>query len=185
MKETIVIAGLGRCGSSLVMQMLSASGLPTTGEYPDFEDERVALSRTSDFNAAEWQGKAVKLLDLHRYNLNLENSRIVWLSRNERVQAQSISKFGHLMGGLPEYGRSQRRALERALIQDGVKCRRIIEASGQPFMAIRFEDLITRPAEAAERLAEFVGGDAIKMAAVIRKRGTECYQGMLELELCG
>jgi hypothetical protein len=39
----IVVAGLGRCGTSLVMQMLAAAGLPCVGSFPDFEDDRTGI----------------------------------------------------------------------------------------------------------------------------------------------
>lgn len=35
--HTIIVTGFG--GSSLVMQMLEAGGVPVTGEYPAFEHE--------------------------------------------------------------------------------------------------------------------------------------------------
>ena len=33
----LLVAGLGRCGTSLMMQMLAAAGLPCVGEFPAYE----------------------------------------------------------------------------------------------------------------------------------------------------
>lgn len=36
-KPTIFVSGLGRCGSSMTMQMLDAAGIPCIGDYPAYE----------------------------------------------------------------------------------------------------------------------------------------------------
>lgn len=182
--ETIVVAGLGRCGSSLVMQMLAKTGIATTGEYPAFEDERINLPSTASLFAGEWKGKAIKVIDPHRCDLHLDGCRIIWLRRNERQQARSISKFGHMLAGVPEYTRTQLRRLERSLIEDGHKCKQLLRKHAKgPWMELNFDDLVTEPQKSVQRLAEFVGGDAEVMAAVIRNRKPECYPGLLEMEL--
>ena len=68
---TTIVAGLGRCGTSLVMRMLDVAGLPTIGGYPDWEcPETQGLLET---DPAAWRsavdGQAVKLLDAHRWQL--------------------------------------------------------------------------------------------------------------------
>ena len=64
-----IVSGFGRCGSSLVMQMLEAGGMPCSGEYPAFEDEAGNLL-LADMLSLDYmqtlEGKAVKLLDPHR-----------------------------------------------------------------------------------------------------------------------
>ena len=61
----IMVAGLGRCGSSLVMQMLSAAGVPCIGTFPGFEVLDHHRHRADDPHA--WAAiaarKAVKVLD--------------------------------------------------------------------------------------------------------------------------
>ena len=43
----LLICGHGRCGSSLVMQMLAAGGVKCAGKYPDFEPDEVIPARFS------------------------------------------------------------------------------------------------------------------------------------------
>lgn len=183
-KETIIVAGLGRCGSSLVMQMLNAAGIPTTGEYPSFEDDRVNLLSTESLWSGEFKGRAVKILDPHRRDLHLNGCRVIWLRRNERQQARSIVKFFEAATGREcIQNRSALRKLERSLVDDAQACKRVLRANKGPWMELSFEDLILKPQAAAQRLAEFTGGDAETMAAVVRKRGVECYPGLLEIDL--
>jgi hypothetical protein len=166
------------------MQMLAKTGIATTGEYPAFEDERINLPSTASLFAGEWKGKAIKVIDPHRCDLHLDGCRIIWLRRNERQQARSISKFGHMLAGVPEYTRTQLRRLERSLIEDGHKCKQLLRKHAKgPWMELNFDDLVTEPQKSVQRLAEFVGGDAEVMAAVIRNRKPECYPGLLEMEL--
>lgn len=183
--ETILVAGLGRCGSSLVMQMLAAGGVTVTGEYPAFEDERVNLPEASELWIGEWRGKGVKILDPHHASsLPSMSARIIWVIRNGRQQALSVSKFWHLMAGLPRADRRQLRALEANLRRDRGTCVGIFLQKGFPVLPLRFEDLLAAPLSAAKQIVAFIGaGDAPAMADVVRPRGPECYQGLLEVEL--
>lgn len=181
--ETIIVAGLGRCGSSLVMQMLAASGFNMTGNYPAFEDARINQRSTKSLFFGEWKGKAVKVIDPHRYDLATDGCRIVWLSRNEKEQAKSISKFGNMMLGLPEYNRAELRKLEKCLKRDRLKCLQMFKRSGVPFVEISFERLVEKRGEEAYKIARFVGGNVVLMSKVIRDRTAKCYPGLLELEL--
>jgi len=185
-KETIIVAGLGRCGSSLVMQMLLAAGIPVTGENPAFEDERVNLPQAANLWDGEWRGKAVKVLDPHRCELPAHGAKVIWVSRDERQQALSIAKFWHSVAGLPYPDRRQRRALESNLRRDRGVCTAIFLWKGLPLLALRFEDLLADPLRSASQIAAFVGtGDPETMAAVVRPRKAECYPGLLEVELLG
>ena len=56
--RTILILGLARSGTSLLMQMLEAGGYPCFGEGPGFEP-----CMPDDIPWNEVKGKAVKVLD--------------------------------------------------------------------------------------------------------------------------
>ena len=182
--KTIIVAGLGRCGSSLVMQMLAASGFEVTGEYPAFEDERVNLPSTANLWSGEWRGKAVKVLDPHRCDLHLvAGDLVIWIDRNVKQQALSTSKFGHLLAGLPLYRGRQLKQLEAGLERDRKVCLSMFRKSGRQMLVLNFEPLVTNPVFMSKMLANFVGGNADAMASVVRPRGPKCYPGLLELEL--
>lgn len=180
--ETIIVSGLGRCGSSLVMQMLAAAGFEVTGEYPAFEDGRVNLPSTENLWSGEWNGKAVKVLDPHRSNLHLSNCKVIWLDRHIRQQAKSIAKFSQAMMGL-KFSPDQIRELECSLVRDRAICLAMFKKSGRPLLELYFDDLIKRPVAEAVRLASFTGTNSRKMDGVVRKRSAECYPGLLEIEL--
>lgn len=47
MDTLILVCGFGRCGSSLVMQMLDVGGLPVVGSFPDYERAEASLPEVS------------------------------------------------------------------------------------------------------------------------------------------
>ncbi|MHB8286386.1 MAG: hypothetical protein ACYDD1_17175 [Caulobacteraceae bacterium] len=69
LKPTIIVSGLGRCGSSLTMQMLNAAGVHCVGSFPSFEGPECEAFQEGFITAERWAavaGRAVKLLDPHR-----------------------------------------------------------------------------------------------------------------------
>jgi hypothetical protein len=67
----ILVAGLGRCGSSLVMRLLDAAGVPTVGTFPAFEEQ--TLPRDALGWVEAYAGRAVKVLDLSRVKIFSDN----------------------------------------------------------------------------------------------------------------
>jgi hypothetical protein len=51
MKPYVIVAGFGRCGSSLTMTMLHAAGIPCIGTPPDFEVNQMLLIRLAHTGA--------------------------------------------------------------------------------------------------------------------------------------
>ena len=62
--STVIVSGLGRCGTSLVMQMLAAGGIDCYGPFPAYEPEGLGMGR--DLPSLLALRKAFKLLDPHR-----------------------------------------------------------------------------------------------------------------------
>jgi hypothetical protein len=188
-EPTILVAGLGRCGSSLVMQMLAAAGVPTVGVYPAFEDAMTlrlpALDAQREFYAAA-KGRAVKLLDphLHAPPIGLEY-RTIFLSRHPAEQAKSMLK---LLGTRND--RAARRAMEHSVRQDTGRARQAVARIGDGrFLNLSFENIIHDPLGAAIAIAahirrspaEWISVDA--MVRCVRRRPPTCLPYMLELEL--
>ncbi len=186
--KTILVCGLGRCGSSLVMQMLSAGGYPTAGTWPDFEDEATMAPNPT---RADWykinQGKAIKVLDAH---LNPPPAgldyRVIWLDRHPMEQAKSIIKFASvILHGEIRTNRAQARGIEKALKRDRLMAMNLLGGLSPALLRLDFEHVIARPSNVAAVLAVFVETvmDLNRMAAVVRKRGPDCLPYMLESQL--
>ena len=181
-EPVILVSGFGRCGSSLVMQMLSAGGVSAIGEYPAFEDDRTGIDRDPEW-ISQQHGKALKLLDPHYPEGRLVPGRyrIIWLDRDHREQARSQAKFARMLMGLP-MGRKEVRALARSYATDLPVALKILTGRG-PVLRLRFENILAGPADAARRIHEHVGvGRVADMAGEVRGRSPECAPG-LDMEL--
>jgi len=183
-----IVSGFGRCGSTLVMQMLAAGGMPMSGEYPAFEDDAGGLLLTDSLTLAVMQkldGKAVKFLDPHRGTIPRgPDYRVIWCSRDYHEQALSQAKFSEMMLGirfddidrLEQSYRDDKLAAIKSLIACGV--------SG--ILDLRFENVLADPRGAAAEIAGYCGPglDVSLMAAVARPRSPLCAPDMaIELSL--
>jgi len=180
---TIIVAGLGRCGSSMLMQMLSRGGMPCVGEWPAFEPEE-AKTPTRSFIAL-CAGSAVKVLDPQRVGLP-GDVRVIWLDRDHVQQARSHAKFLHLLMGV-HVGRQERRRLEQSFIRDTHLAMATI--GSRPLIRLRFEHVLTDPTGTAQLLAEFTRYQPFDVAAAsraVRTRPAACAKGLdMELSLMG
>ncbi len=184
----IIVAGLGRCGSSLVMQMLHFGGVECVGDYPWFEDATKAKLLPEDTALLDTAGdRAVKLLHPDKYlpkGYHLE-ARAIWLDRNPREQAKSWTKMQKEIG----YTQSRRELGEKTKLMktrssDGY---RAVRASFGTPLQLRFENILARPEAMAEQIAEHVGRDLNleAMVACIAPRDSRCFGGFLENKLMG
>lgn len=182
-----IVSGFGRCGSSLVMQMLAAGGMPVTGLYPGFEDERTIPHNRVHKATAEWfamiPGHAVKILDPQEAPIPKGNYRAIWCRRDYTEQAKSHMKFLRIMGirrGPP----APITNLVRSYKADApLAWKALRDAGAQHIMDIRFEEILFSPRRYAALIAGFCGGlDVEKMAAVVKSRSPLCASG-LDLEL--
>lgn len=191
MSDTItLVCGFGRCGSSLVMQMLVAGGIRSFGgEYPTYEAPEVNSLPYSYQWLKQAQGMAVKVLDPHMRLTWAAPTwylpfRSIWIDREPKEQAKSMAKFLAAMAPhLPAMGRGQRKALEHSFRRDRKKSVDLLCALG-PVLVTSFECLLGNPRQASEEVALFCGClDAEAMRQVVRPRGPACLPYMMELEL--
>lgn len=176
MTATTIVAGLGRCGTSLVMQMLHRGGMPCAGDWPSFEVREVAAKVKPEFIAAN-AGRAVKVLDPQRVGLP-GDVRVIWLDRDHREQAKSHAKFMRLLTG-HVYDRAGRRALEGQFVRDTRAAMDLI--GSRPVMRLRFEDVLRFPLIYAQLMGQFVRRedfDAEAAARAVVRRGPACLPGM-------
>lgn len=187
-KPAIVVAGPGRCGSSLTMQMLHAGGIPCVGEWPDFEDERAGIP----LNRPWFEGLhsvAVKRLDIHRDSTMPRSAIVIWLDRDHDQQAKSTLKLlKSQFSGISD-NRQARRAIEASLARDAVTCKIAILKTHFPSMAVRFETLVSDPRGVVAIISAHIKYNAgydldqEKAITALIPRSPNCLPNMLEFDL--
>lgn len=180
-----VVAGLGRCGSSMVMQMLVAGGMEATGAAgpPFWEDGRATWLPINNEWLDECKGKVVKLLGVNRmYPPAGHSYRWVWMDRDRAEQVKSQHKIAKWLGRQRapiDLGRTRRDSLAK------------IETIGGPVLELQYESIVsddvclseTMANAAAIQLAQFceLPPDSVEaMAAVVRKRSGKCSKEVEE-----
>lgn len=191
MSKTItIVSGFGRCGTSLVMQMLEAGGMPMTGIWPAFEAEESAGILDGGSIDRAWlesvPGHAVKVLDPHRGSIPAgPDYRVIWCHRDHQEQAKSQTKFLAVMVGIP-YSRDTVRTFARSYNKDLPAAMRVLRACNpKGVLELNFENILAYPAATAIDIANFCGGmNAEAMAKAVRPRTPQCATGMaMELSL--
>lgn len=185
----ILVCGFGRCGSSLVMQMLAAGGLLVfAADYPEYETFYVlGLPQDRDW-LHKAHGHAVKIIDpINRLSTGGwgHPCRSIWLDRNPTQQARSIAKFmRHTLPELPPMNRAGQRNFLHQMRRDRPQSLSLLRSMG-PVLVLGFEAILADPRQAAKRLAVFSGGglDTKAMAAAVVPRRPECLPYMLETRL--
>jgi LPS sulfotransferase NodH len=184
--RVIVVTGLMRSGTSMLMQCLAAAGIKCIGNAPGYEDPRTVeegiLSKEVMLDA---QGGALKVLEPHcRLLPSGFEYYVIATDRNKREQAKSYLKF------IKAYGK-------RISVKDGAAIKKLKDmlVSHQeqadvtvndltcPVTRVNFENLVSDPIRALARIADDLGLDLKKLASPIVKRGPECMKKMLEVSL--
>jgi hypothetical protein len=178
--EIVVVSGLPRSGTSLVMKMLEAGGIPPLTDNirtPDidnpkgyFEFERVKNIERGDVAwLANAQGKAVKIVALILPNLPAKyNYRIIFMERNMFEILASQRKMLIRMGENPD------KISDSEMMTLFNKHLSIVKAwlgkqANIQFITLNYNQLIQDPTSHIENLNAFLGGslDVKKMREVI------------------
>ena len=158
MAPVTLVAGFGRCGSSLTMQMLDAAGLTMLGCWPAFEVKTIVTDEDSRWLAHQG-GKVFKLLVSHPNHFTLNSDvawRTIWIDRRGRDLATSQIKL--LRAGGATIKREAFDALRQSYRRDRAKTLRKLRKAG-PVLCLRFEHLVTCPKHQAARIAAFLDLD--------------------------
>ena len=186
---TVFVAGLGRCGTSLLMQMLDAGGMAV---YPD---KGWPAYEYGDYfqtgGSPEWlkgvSGKASKLLDPHKLHWSLKSFpyKVIWLSRDTAQQAASQIKFLRASMPFVPDTRQARKGFEWSIRKETKDAMALLKRLGANVLRMNFEHLLANPIEAATTIQEHIRADLdlIAMATAVRSRSADCYPGFLEAEL--
>jgi hypothetical protein len=169
-----LVAGLGRCGTTMAMRMLHAGGM-----IPAVDNE-VAYEH-NDMNDAirdidSLDGKLVKWLDPHKNRLpHSHDYKIIWMKRDFNQQAKSIAKFANIMAGVPK-DRASVRSIYRSLPKETDACLRIFKERGIPYIVVAFEDLLILPRQTAITIEKFFNHklDINRMASCVIPRSKDC-----------
>lgn len=181
----LLICGFGRCGSSMVMRMLEAGGMPVVGTYPDYEVYDRLPTLTSSLAALD--GHAVKLLDPQAHPIPPgPRYRAVWLKRDPRQQALSSQKFLRAAGA--RLRRNYVSRLMRAYREDEPRALALLRKACVEVGVLRFEGFLDAPIWSACRLADAAERvlDVMTMADVVLPRDGSCQPSMaIERQLAG
>lgn len=187
---TIVVAGLGRCGTSLMMQMLHAGGVPCAGDWPDFETNDSMSGRFDAKAFSALRGKAIKLITPADLPIGpMPRHVVIWLDRDPQEQAKSQLKMLYGIGAPVANNRKSMRVFVAGLRRDRPLNMAAAGVGRLPNLRLSFEGLITRPANSVSALEAFLlshGYDTVDRRAMqqqTRPRSAACYPGMMEVEL--
>lgn len=153
-RPILLVAGLGRCGTTMMMTMLDAGGFPVTGPRPSYEpSERWCLGRPDPDWIAAQGGKAVKWIDPTNYRAGMRSLLpaepvIILMERNPREQARSQVK---LLADLVRPDRHIVKAMERSIRRDTPLVRAQMRSLGTVYL-FRFEDVLKAPLMVANQL---------------------------------
>jgi hypothetical protein len=162
----LVVSGLPRSGTSLMMQMLENGGVEVVTDrvrsadtdnprgYYEFEQVKT-IKRDASWLPA-MRGKAFKMVSQLLYDLPAsETYRIVFMERDLEEtllsQQKMLTRLGRTAAPREQMKRAYALHLERLhewlSLQGNIKV-----------FPLRYNDLVERPREQTERVAEFIGG---------------------------
>ncbi|MBN1853302.1 MAG: sulfotransferase domain-containing protein [Pirellulales bacterium] len=177
--ETIIVSGLPRSGTSMMMQMLEAGGIEllTDGVRGADEDnirgyyelEAVKHTRADSSWLHKSAGKAVKVIHILLPDLPVNRRYRVILMRRSfegilASQAAMLERSGREGSSLPPD------RLAKALERQMHNTRSFLEDhSSFEFIEVEYEEVIADPVGQAEQINQFLGGglDVQSMAAVV------------------
>lgn len=190
--ETIVVCGLARCGTSMVMKMLHKGGIeplcdpPSLGFGYELDDTLSLPGRTDWLDAAT--GKAVKILDPQILTPPKDRPyAFIFLERDAKQQAKSHVKFLKELG-VPAT-RNDARAIEKSLRRDLPVAKSLVASFPESrVLTLRFENIVRDSLGAAADIDDFLQRedfDMLEAARAVIRRNSNCLPYMLELQMAG
>jgi hypothetical protein len=164
----IVVSGLPRSGTSLMMQMLDKGGVGVVTDHirtadtdnPKgyYEFERVKKVKEDAGWLPDSRGKAVKMVSQLLYDLPAtETYRVIFMERDlDEVLASQEKMLQRL--GRPAAPREQIKksfTMHLNKLNDWLKDKKHIE-----ILRVRYPDLVQHPEVEAKRVSDFLGGQA-------------------------
>lgn len=183
----VVVCGLARCGTSLMMKMLHKGGIdplcdPSSFGYGYEYDPTLSLPDNHEWLNEAW-GKAVKVLDPHHLRVPRDRPyAFILLERDPREQAKSHAKFLNALGVATT--RNTKKQIERSLRRDLPQVKALLSSyPDSQMLTLQFERIIDDPLGSAERLDDFLQRDDFNMldaARVVMRRTPRCLPYLME-----
>lgn len=177
----IVVSGLPRSGTSLMMKMLDAGGVPVwTDGVREADDQNpngyYELERVKDLDkqpdrrwVREGRGRAVKVISALLEHLPADNNYRVILMRRDLDEVLASQRAMLVQRG--EAGGAERDPALKTAYDRHLRLVRHLLQSGSCFavLEVDYADVIADPAASAARVNAFVGGgwDIARMAAAV------------------
>ena len=181
-KEFLIVSGLPRSGTSLMMQMLEAGGVPIMSDTlrqanednPEgyYEWQPIRQLRRNPRLIEKTEGKAVKVVSLSLGALpRIHAYKVIFMWRPpEEIAASQAKMLEHM--GKPAPDRNRLLAMLRSH-QDNV-LKGIAKVKHLKCLVLDYPDVVEDPARAVEQLQRFLGPEWIKrpeaMAAAVRPK---------------
>lgn len=182
MSEIVIVAGVTRSGTSLMMQMLEAGGIaPAAGSFPSYELESIGAVTPEIYQSAG--GKAIKLVDTqHQMPPRDLPLCVILMRRNLAEQAKSVAKWIRATLNMRISSLDLHLGIERDIRQIETSLRRYPHCR---VLSVSFDALIRCPTTQARHIARFVGVpmDVDRMVRQVRPRSAACLPGLLEAQL--
>ena len=169
-KRIIIVSGLPRSGTSLMMQMLDNGGVPVVTDHIRradqdnprgyYEYERVKRIKEDVSWLPESRGKAFKMVSQLLYELPAsERYGIIFM---ERDLDETLISQEKMLARLNKPS-APRAAIERAFREHLRKVRGWLAGQANiEVLSVSYNNLVERPEEEAERVSAFLGGNADK-----------------------
>jgi sulfotransferase family protein len=185
--EIIIVSGLPRCGTSLMMQMLANGGIEVVADHIRsadtdnprgyYEFERVKKIKQDASWLPDARGKAVKMVSQLMYDLpSSESYRIIFMDRDmdEMLDSQEkmLTRLGRKAAPREEIKAAFAKHLERLFQWLG-------QQPTMKVLRICYNDLLQRPEEQARLVREFVGGK-IDLERMIQSVDRDLYRNRKE-----
>jgi hypothetical protein len=164
--DIVIVSGLPRSGTSLMMQLLHAGGIPALTDHVRaadtdnprgyYEFERVKKVKDDAAWLPEARGKVVKMVSQLLLDLPpTERYRVVFMERDLNEVLDSQEKMLRRLGRAA----APREEMVRAFTLHMNRVHRwLAEQPNFAVLRVRYADVVARPAEEAARVNEFLGG---------------------------
>jgi len=176
----IVVSGLPRSGTSMVMQMLEAGGVEIVADFeraadPDNPEGYYELERVKQIDRGEataWlvdaRGRAIKIVSHYlRYLPDTNNYRVIFVHRDLGEVLASQAKM--LANRGEDAGADDARMMELYIDHLTEAARQLASRSCFATVDLQYRETIGEPSAAAARINRFLGGtlDEGAMTAVV------------------
>ncbi len=184
-RPVVLVAGYGRCGSTMLMRMLHAGGIPPTPTSDPASYETRGATDLAD-RRTYYPGHAVKILTGARdHDIVIDGPAVaIWLDRDPTEQARSALKMIAAVEGSAPTDRDVRRFVRGQRRDRHLYVNATSRLVGGRLLVTTFEAALDDPTSFAAGVGGFLTAhgflrfDAVAAAAVVHRRDPACLPGL-------